>query len=278
MPARQPDQTLERAAFARRGRSAAAATLSVELAETLPATTHLSDQVVDQGWLERHLRNHLLDRLASDGDRRGRSLPADARPAPREERFLEADDLALQAADTRELRKHRPNRLGFELAPLGQDDDVVGRGFAPTQPVADFQEGGDRHRNPGERAAQRDLADLDPSTDLDFLSRSQQRDLTDFLQVETDGILTLGREPSIGFLGNRLRGLFHLILHLDGDLSILSRIDRGRRGGLKSVRRSFSKCHRVTSLYTDSCWFRCAICAWRFTSGQILARSRVSSL
>ena len=169
--------------------------------------------------------------------------------------MLEADDLALQAADTRELRKHRPNRLGFELAPLSQDDDVVGRGFAPTQPVADFQEGGDRHRNPGERAAQRDLADLDPSTDLDFLGRSQQRDLTDFLQVETDGILTLGRKPSIGFLGNRLRGLFHLILHLDGDLSVLSRIDRGRRGGLEGVRRSFSKCHRVTSLYChQSLW------------------------
>src|SRR5437879_6384672 len=45
VPARQPDQTLERAAFARRGRSAAAADVSVELAGRLPAGTHLNEMI-----------------------------------------------------------------------------------------------------------------------------------------------------------------------------------------------------------------------------------------
>ena len=251
LPASEPDETLEGANLADGGRRPPAATLTVEFAEPLPAAPDLRHQLVDEGRLERHLSDYLLDGLAGRRDRRCRRLPAGTGPNASEERAFEPRDLALQAPDAREGQEYGANRLRLEFASFRQDDDLVGRDLAPTQPVTDLEKGRHRHRDPGERTPESDLADLDPAADLYFLSGSQQRYLADFLQVETNGILALRREPSVLPGGSLLR----LVLGLSGKLSILSRIGRGHWGDLEGVRRRFSKCHRVTNLLVVSSCF-----------------------
>ena len=89
-----------------------------------------------------------------------------------------------------------------ELPALGEDDHVVSGDLLPAQAVADLEQEPHGHGDTGQGVAQRDLPHLDATPDLDFLSRRQQRDLADLLQVQADGILSLCRARGEGLLGD----------------------------------------------------------------------------
>src|SRR5205823_6691125 len=110
----------------------------------------------------------LLDGLALGGDTSLDVGPGARRTAPVLEGLLQAGDLALQPPHAGEGQLHRSHGLGLELAPLGQDDDVVGGDVAATETVPHVEQGADGHRNAGQAPAQRDLAYLDAAADRDL--------------------------------------------------------------------------------------------------------------
>ena len=220
---------------------------TVELADLLPAAAHLGDELVDQRRLQGHVGDHVLHRLARVGDGSRRALAIGGRPPPGGERGLEPADLPLEPADALERQHHRADGLCFELPALGEHDYVVGRHFASTQLIPNREECLDGHRDPDERTAKGDLADLDPSSDLDFLRCSEQGDLADLLQVETDRILALGQTWGIRLLGGRTRSLFRVVIHHHLCFALSGRGHGCRSHGAAFYGvRSLAKCHRVT--------------------------------
>src|SRR5919106_616142 len=178
---------------------APATRLVPQLLEPMALPADRADDLVDQRGLERHLGHDLLDRRALRLDRTQMALARHRGAPPVAERFLEPLDLVRMAADPGKGEQHGPDRLGLELAALGQDDHIVGRNLFATEAVADVEQRGHGHRDPSQSAAQGDLADLDAAADFDFLPRGQEGNLADLLEIEADGILALARQRREGF-------------------------------------------------------------------------------
>ena len=105
-----------------------------------------------------------------------RDLLLHVRPAGRRaplvgQRLFEARDLALKPANATEGQEHGADFLRLELATLRKNDDVVGGDVVVTEAVTDLEQRAHRHRDARQPATQRDLADFDPSADLNFLLR-----------------------------------------------------------------------------------------------------------
>jgi len=93
-------------------------------------------------------------------------------------------------------------------------------------PVHQGQQLGCRHRNARQRAAELDLARLDPAAQADLLLGRQQMDLADLLEVEPDGVLGRGRAGA-----QRLLGQGGGFLEDDGcGLLLVLQLDPGRLG------------------------------------------------
>src|SRR5439155_3968280 len=136
-----------------------------------------------------------------------------------------------------------------------------------TQAIPDVEERPQRHRDRNQQATERDLADFDATTDLDFLPRGQQGDLADLLEIETDGILAARGQRRERLLRYRVARLCLVLdqLRLLGDLL---RRQRRRHGVARlGLLITFPECHAVTRNSSLLTWlFRCAHGRFRFPS------------
>src|SRR5438552_18156287 len=142
-----------------------------EAVDTLAEAPPLADEVIDQRRLERHVGDGLLDPRAVRRDLLLHVRPAGRRAPLVGQRLFEARDLALKPANATEGQEHGADFLRLELATLRKNDDVVGGDVVVTEAVTDLEQRAHRHRDARQPATQRDLADFDPSADLNFLLR-----------------------------------------------------------------------------------------------------------
>ena len=157
----------------------------------LAVATHLRHEIIDQHRLQGHVGDDLLDRLALHGHRVDQDGPRRLRAALVGERLAELRNPALAPADPSERQQHRLDLLRFRAPALRQDDHVGRRGLAAAEPVAHLEERADRHRNSGERLPKRNLTDLDPTSDFDFLLSGEERNLADLPGVTSERVLAL---------------------------------------------------------------------------------------
>src|SRR2546430_5268359 len=104
----------------------------------------------------------------------------------------------------------------------------------------------DGHRNAGQGAAQRDLANLDATTDLHLLSGGEQGNLAHLLEVKPDRILTPRGRASLEVRGPR--GLLGFLFERRRRLTLFGADERTGSGGPGvDFSITFPKCHPVTT-------------------------------
>ena len=190
------------------------------MATTLPP--QLGQHLLHEGRLQRELLDRRLNRRAVLGDPLvivgARGLAA----ALVRERHLQPLDLALEPPDAGEGREQRLDLVGLGLAALREQDDLVQVELTVADLIHERQQLGRHHGNTCQRAAELDLAHLDPTAQADFLLGREQMDLADLLEVEADWILGRDRAGSKRF-GGQGGGFLE-----DDGLFFLLEIDPGR--------------------------------------------------
>jgi hypothetical protein len=123
----------------------------------------------------------------------------------------------LKPPQTAKRSQKTSDVLRVQLAAFGQNDHFLHGEFPFAKPLPDSDEGVEREWNSRDRAAQGDLARLDPPSDLDLFLVGEPGDLPHLLQVETDGVFA-----------RPVTGSFEEVSRLDeSGLRLLTRLGKG---------------------------------------------------
>ena len=140
--------------------------------------------------------------LGDDGvdDRRADGQVAQHAPAPRPRAFVTGVDRVHHRVDLRQRVQDRLDVARRQLAAVGQQDELGGRGVAAAHRVGERQQAAEPARHERQLRQQGGAGRFDATADLLLLRRRQQAAPADLLQVDADGIDVDGRQPGVGWL------------------------------------------------------------------------------